>query len=298
MKSTPGDTLSLQIEAPRSPFMSIVFNEEGVSADVVSDGVSRQRLIDAQRVEGSVCLFDRISVEAGGAAAFRLSESELVWAQVLEGSLRVSGNGDTYELSASHVVFLPPGFEGSLHSTDGAVVIALTVPDAERFDVSLASATLDVQCIDLDEEPVLQSEHDARTRVYVATRKLLGTSALVGELVAFPPGTTSSNHHHTGAEHFQFMLRGEAICYLNEQPTRIRAGDLVYKYDLERHYCTNDGDEEMAFVEFFVPGQYETVWVNEETRCAWEPTGKNLRGGQPTRTMAKHTSDGTIYDDV
>ena len=278
--------------------MSVIFNEKGVSAEELPGGIRRQRLIDADRVEGAVCRFGRLTVEAGGGAGFRLSDSEIVWGQMLEGTATLNGADRSYELSASHVVFLPPGFEGSLYSSKGAILITLTVPDAERFDSSIAGNALDVQCVDLEEEPVLQSEHDARTRIYVATKKLFGTSALVGELVAFPPGTTSSNHHHTGAEHFQYMLRGQATVFLDEQPTRIRAGDLVYKYDLERHYCTNDGNDEMAFVEFFIPGQYDTVWVNESTRCAWEPTGKNLRGGEPTRTMAKHTSDGTLYEDV
>ncbi|MFL2553353.1 MAG: cupin domain-containing protein [Candidatus Rariloculaceae bacterium] len=278
--------------------MSVIFNEKGVSAEELPGGIRRQRLIDADRVEGAVCRFDRLTVEAGGGAEFRLGDSEIVWGQMLEGTVTLNGPDRSYELSASHVVFLPPGFEGSLYSSKGAILITLTVPDAERFDSSIAGNALDVQCVDLEEEPVLQSEHDARTRIYVATKKLFGTSALVGELVAFPPGTTSSNHHHTGAEHFQYMLRGQATVFLDEQPTRIRAGDLVYKYDLERHYCTNDGNDEMAFVEFFIPGQYDTVWVNESTRCAWEPTGKNLRGGEPTRTMAKHTSDGTLYEDV
>ena len=64
------------------------------------------------------------------------------------------------------------------------------------------------------------------------------------------------------------------------------------------HYCENDGDKEMAFVEFFVPGEFETVWVNPEQRCAWSPTGRNARGEAPTRNIATHTSDGTVYDDV
>jgi len=269
-----------------------------VPAEVLPGGVRRQRLISGARIEGSVCLFDRLTVEPGGGAAFKLSKSDVAWGQVLEGTVTLRGSTEAYALSASHAVFLPPGFEGSLHSSDGAVLIALSVPDAVRFDPSLNRRPLDVQCIDLDAEPVLQSEHDKRTRIYVATRKLFGTVALVGELVAFPPGVTSSNHHHEGAEHFQYILRGEGIVYLNEQPNRIRAGDLVYKYDLERHYCENDGNEEMAFVEFFIPGEWETVWVNPELRCAWSPTGENARGGAPTRTMATHTSDGTIYDDV
>ena len=48
--------------------MSVIFNEKGVSAEELPGGVRRQRLIDADRVEGAVCRFDRLAVEAGGGA--------------------------------------------------------------------------------------------------------------------------------------------------------------------------------------------------------------------------------------
>ena len=278
--------------------MAIIFNQEDVPAEALPGGITRQRLIDGHRIEGSTCRFDRLTLDAGCETELRVAASDIAWGQVLEGTVTLLGPAGAHELSESHVIFLPPGFEGGLQSADGAVLIAMKVPDATRFDPALGSGSLAVRCIDLEAEPMLESEHDNRTRIYVATRKLFGTAALVGELVAFPPGVTSSNHHHQGAEHFQYILRGEGIVYLNETPHRIRAGDLVYKYDLERHYCENDGDGEMAFVEFFVPGEYETVWVNPQLRCAWSPTGKNVRGGAPTRDIATHTSDGTVYEDV
>ena len=279
--------------------MPVISNQDDVSAEVFSGGVRRQRLIDSNRVENSVCLFDRLTVEPGGGLAFCVPRSGVAWGQILQGKVTFGKKGqDDHSLSASSAAFFPPGFEGSLHSSSGAVLIVLSIPDAARLDPLISQGMCDVCCIDLNAEPVLESEHDDRTRIYVATRKLFGTTALSGELVAFPPGVTSSNHHHRGAEHFQYILQGKGIVYLDEQPTRIRAGDLIYKYDLERHYCENDGDEEMAFVEFFVPGEFETVWVNPEQRCAWSPTGRNARGEAPTRNIATHTSDGTVYDDV
>ena len=51
-------------------------------------------------------------------------------------------------------------------------------------------------------------------------------------------------------------------------------------------------------MEFFVPGEYETVWADPERRCAWSPTGKNALGGQPSRHIATHTSDGSYHRDV
>jgi quercetin dioxygenase-like cupin family protein len=221
--------------------MAELFNQDGVPGDLLSAGARRQRLIDSERVTGSQCLFDRLTLDAGGALDLGVPESGIVWAQLVA-----------------------------------------TEP----------------QFVDLSAEPLLQSEHDERTRIYVATAKLFGTTALAGELVIFPPGTTSQNHHHVGAEHFQYVLRGSATVFLNETPHRIRAGDLVYKYDYERHYCQNDDDGELAFVEFFVPGEWETVWANPEASCTWSPTGQNMKGGAPSREIESHTSDGTVYEDV
>ena len=86
--------------------------------------------------------------------------------------------------------------------------------------------------------------------------------------------------------------------FIDEKPHRIRPGDLVYKYDGERHFCQNDDETELAFLEFFAPGEGETVWVDSDRSCTWSPTGQNLRGGEASRQIASHTSDGTVYEDV
>lgn len=73
---------------------------------------------------------------------------------------------------------------------------------------------------------------------------------------------------------------------------------LVYKYEGERHFVQNDPDTEMALVELFVPGAWETEWADPSLACTWAPTGTNLEGTDPTRDIAAHTSDGTVHEDV
>ena len=278
--------------------MSVHVNRDDVVPEFLPNGATRRRLVDENSVPGTQCNFDVLTLEVGGSMDLRLPRQGVVWAQVLNGCLRVQGGGEDRVLGESQLLFLANAFAGRLTSGTGAELILLEVPDASRFDSESESCLPGVQSIDLGLEPMLQSEHDERTRIYVATRKLFGTRALIGELVAFPPGTVSQNHHHVGAEHFQYVLRGEATVYLNETPRPLRAGDLLYKHDRERHYCENDGSGELVFVEFFVPGEYETVWVDPERRCAWSPTGKNALGGQPSRHIATHTSDGSYHQDV
>jgi hypothetical protein len=42
------------------------------------------------------------------------------------------------------------------------------------------------------------------------TPKLAGTKAIKGEMIIYPPGTAAANHHHEGAEHFMYVLRGRS----------------------------------------------------------------------------------------
>ena len=46
----------------------------------------------------------------------------------------------------------------------------------------------------------------------------------------------------------------------------------------------------MTFIEFFVPAEYETVWVDTSRVCTWLPTGKDSRGGKPVREVQAHDS--------
>lgn len=278
--------------------MGVLVNEDSVSAEVMSGGARRQRLIDGDWISGTRCLFDRVVLDPGTSMEVQVSDSGIVWGQVLGGTAALRVGDDDRPLSELDAFLLPPGSDVSLVSEGGAELITLTVPDAMAFDPSLASIGSDPQFVDLSLEPLLQSEHDERMRIYLASKTLFGTTALSGEIVIFPPGSAGKNHHHTGAEHFQYIIRGAGTAFLDEEPHRIRAGDLVYKHEGERHYVQNDPDTEMAFVEFFTPGVWETVWADPTLACTWSPTGTNIGGGAPSRQIAAHTSDGTIYEDV
>jgi len=65
---------------------------------------------------------------------------------------------------------------------------------------------------------------------------------------------------------------------------------MIYNCERERHYFRNDSDDDMVFVEFFVPGEYDTIWVDDAPVCGWVPTGKNINGGEPSRFIAAHSS--------
>jgi len=278
--------------------MAVTFHESTVAAEAYAAGVLRQRLLTVERVPHTKVFLDRLAMAPDSAVGLNLPRTSLGWFQMLEGAAELHLGGETQPLTPAHIVFLPPGLEGELVSATGAVVLYAEVPDAVRFDPALAQQPPALRIVDWTREPVLDSEHDARKRIYMVTPKLFGTKALKGEMILYPPGTEGANHHHEGAEHFMYVLQGYGTAYANESPIPVRKGDLIYYGDRERHYLRSEGREEMRFVEFFVPGMYTTTWAEGAPVCTWLPTGRSITGEQPVREIGKHSSAAATPQDV
>lgn len=273
--------------------MPVLFNCDSVDRIAVNDGVMRQALITPERVSNDCIRLDRWTLDGGATASIEVADSDLAWFQLLGGAAVLDGTAGRHELTASHVVFLPPGFSGDLSTDDGAIVLYGGVPDARRFDPNFGTS-LEFRCVNWRLEPALASVHDARKRVYLVTPTLFGTRAVKGEMIFYPAGTRAPNHHHEGAEHFQFVTSGSGTALLGEVPHPVRAGDTIYNYQFERHSFVSDRDEELIFVEYFVPAECSTVWVDPDVVCTWEPTGKNIDGGEPARHIGAHSSAETV----
>ena len=270
--------------------MAITINESTVAAENIAAKVKRQRLLTAKHTPDGKVLLDRLTVEAGGVHALNIGAGDLAWVQILDGAATLTHAGASESLTHAHIVFLPPGYTGTLATLAGVTLLYATVPNAARFDAAFTKSPPPFKIVDWTCEPVLDSEHDARKRIYVATPKLFGTKAIKGEMIIYPPGTQASNHHHEGAEHFMYVLKGKGTAYANESPIPVRKGDVIYYGDRERHYLRSEGSEEMAFVEFFVPGEYKTIWAPGAAICTWTPTGRSISGAKPVREIAKHSS--------
>lgn len=270
--------------------MAITFNESSVAAEASGSGVMRQRLLTTARVKDTNILLDRLVLGAGARLAIRVPAGNLAWFQVLTGAATLAHADGSEALTDAHIVFVPPSFDGSLSAPQGATLLYAEVPDAARFDAQFSANPPRMRIVDWTQEPVLDSEHDARKRIYMVTPKLFGTKAIKGEMIIYPAGTEASNHHHEGAEHFMYVLAGAGTAWANEQPFRVRKGDLIWYADRERHYLRSETDAEMRFVEFFVPGEYKTIWAPGAAVCTWTPSGRNIAGGKPVREIAKHSS--------
>jgi len=270
--------------------MATVVNESAVAAEPFGAGVKRRRLLTGARVKGTNVLLDRWTLEPGAGAELDVPATNLAWFQMLEGEAVLRHAAGEERLTSAHIVFVPPRFRGELASRASAALLYAEVPDAGRFDAKFAKRAPQLRVVDWTREPVLDSRHDARKRIYLVTPKLFGTTAIKGEIIIYPPGTQASNHHHEGAEHFMYVTQGRGTAWANEIPFPVKKGDLIHYGDRERHYLRSEGDEDMVFVEFFVPGEYKTIWAPGAAVCTWLPTGRDIRGERPAREIQAHSS--------
>lgn len=271
--------------------MALSFHQSVIPYSPLHKGINEQVLLDRNTVPDIKVTVSRISLHPGASWSIRASSNEIVWFQVLSGTVVIEDDEKTSELNSHHVVLFPPLATGVIQSGNGATLLYATVPDYKLIDPEcFFSEPSLIRILDWSKEPVLQSEHDARKRIYLVTPTLSGTTAIKGEMIIYPPGTEAANHHHEGAAHFMYILAGKGTCYANEQPFAVTEGDVVYYEDMERHYLQSDPKTEMRFVEFFVPGKYKTIWAPDANVCAWLPTGKNILGKKAARHIQAHSS--------
>jgi quercetin dioxygenase-like cupin family protein len=269
--------------------MAIHFNQSTVAPVVSADGVARQPLLNKQRVPGILFELDRLTVQPGGHMTLATAPRELGWFQMIGGTASIRTAGRRLSVTTDHIGLLPPGFEGSLASDAGATLLLASVPNAERLDPTILTGPPPFRVMDWQDEPLLQSEQDARKRIYIVTPKMFGTRAIRGEMIIYPPGTECPVHHHKGGAHFMFFLSGRGTCYAGaDQVMPVQAGDVIFYHDLEPHFVKGGTDGDLIFSEFFVPSAVATVWADPSKMCTWLPTDLNYRGTKPSRVIEKH----------
>ena len=267
--------------------MPIIVRGSEVAAQEIAIGVTKQSLLSPENTGEDNVLLDHLTYAQGMGFDMGLNDGTFGWLQVLDGAGSLAGYDQ--DLEANGVTYLPLGYAGTFSATtNGTRLMMATVPEAIRFDPNVADTPLELRTTDWSHESVLQSEHDARTRIYMATRTLTGTSAYRGEMIRYPSGTQAPAHHHEGAEHFQYVLKGNCTALLGGETSTLSAGDVLYNYEMEIHSFINDGDEEFIFVEFFIPGSCKTIWAPGANPCAWLPTGADIMGRPPSRDISYH----------
>ncbi len=267
--------------------MPIVVRGSEIECIEIEKGVTTQSLLSPKNTGSDHVLLNLMEFTKGSIYKLSLDEGSFGWLQILEGS-GVLTNYEV-ELEPHGVTYMPVGYEGEFRANEDCTrLLVAIVPNARRFDSQINNTPSILQTTDWSNEPVLKSEHDERTRIYMATRTLTGTEAYRGEMIRYPEGTEAPEHHHEGAEHFQYVLKGSGTALLAGAPCDLSAGDVLYNFDKESHSFYNNGSEEFIFVEFFVPGSCKTVWAPGANVCAWLPTNVDIMGRPPSRDIAYH----------
>ena len=183
--------------------MPKIFNKDIIDTETLSDGVLRRVLLDDTITSNDNICLDHFDLGLGCMMSLSVAAGDITWLQVLGGTVRISGSEGTHILGDQHLTFLPGGFEGQLEGDTSAQMLLARVPDAARFDPAFADTPPGFRIIDWSNEPVLDSTHDARKRIYFVTPQLFATKAISGEMIIYPPNTIASNHYHEDAAHFQ-----------------------------------------------------------------------------------------------
>ena len=227
---------------------------------------------------------NKILIPRGEIISIESSLEDVSWIHILTGKGKFSGQ----EVSDKNICFIPQNNSEIFEAIENTMLLKCSVNDFRRFEKIDHEPNTDIKIINWQNEPVLQSEHDFRERIYVGTKNLWDTNAIKGEIILYPPNTKAPAHHHEGAEHFQYIMSGEGTAFINNKEVTLRAGDVVYNFENEIHWFENRTMGSFSFVEFFVPGECKTIWASDEKVCTWLPTNKDFNGKTPVRTIQKH----------
>jgi len=166
--------------------MPVIVREDETTA-IAQGGSQVTQLLSEGVIGNDQIELDHVTIGAGSSFSVALDGGMVGWLQILEGE----GSLDDTPLSTKHIAYLPFGFSGAFQAGDAdSRILFARVPDAARFDENIADMPGELVHVDWSREPVLQSEHDARKRVYVAG----GDQGLQGR-----DDLLSARHGRTGA---------------------------------------------------------------------------------------------------
>ncbi len=256
--------------------MASTFNETTVATLRTEAGVTRQRLLKSERVKGTHLLLDRIALQAGAKMEFNLPAKSFAWLQMLDGEATFKAYY-TDQMMDSFSVLLPPGFPATLTTVKGATLIYTEINDAVPLDPDFLSHPPLFQVMDWQREPVFVCEHDARMRISLVNPKICGTNAVRVDMVIYPAGSIAPNYQHVGADSFMYVVSGYGTGITNEGSFPVQQGDVIHFPDREWHYLKSADKTEMRFLEFYVPGDFKTVWADPSRISAWLSTHRDLQ---------------------
>jgi len=68
-----------------------------------------------------------------------------------------------------------------------------------------------------------------------------------------PPKTAEKRHFHNEAEQFFYILKGEAVFYVNEEKFSVKTGESITVLPKSKHYISNESLEYLEFLVISAP---------------------------------------------
>ncbi|SDQ84446.1 Mannose-6-phosphate isomerase, cupin superfamily [Chryseobacterium soldanellicola] len=63
-----------------------------------------------------------------------------------------------------------------------------------------------------------------------------------------PPNTSEKLHFHEKAEQFFYILKGEAMFYINDEKFSVKTGESITIIPKSKHYISNESPQELEFL--------------------------------------------------
>lgn len=63
-----------------------------------------------------------------------------------------------------------------------------------------------------------------------------------------PSATAERLHFHHNAEQFFYILKGEAVFYINDEKFSVKAGESISILPKLKHYISNESDNDLEFL--------------------------------------------------
>lgn len=257
--------------------MAIVLGANSFGAPEKRDGAAWQRLLDETRIPGAQLTLDRVTIEAGVEAQFDPGPNSLLWLQMFEGEGWLKTPFDSEWLSSNHSMLLPPEFLSTFPLRRPATLLLARVPAVPYTDQNTGDVSPRVCLLDWTSEHAFMAEHDARKRVFLVSNEFAVTDVFRADMVVFPPGSTAPKCRHEGAATFIYVTKGRGVA----SELSIAAGDVLYLPDGEWYTLKAEPNNELQFVEIYVPGKFLTVWANPAEATAWRDTGMDIHRRLP-----------------
>lgn len=178
---------------------------------------------------------------------------------VLSGRARLSDGRQRSDLGPRTFAALDDTHRPTLECTDAPDTLVLSVlAPAPGAPPSLPGARPGGTVLDVAAQPVVEEPASGKRRVYLATETTTGSTRAHAMVVTYRADTVTPMHHHPNASSLFVFLGGSGVAVANGLEIPVGPGVAIRYGRGDRHALRCTDGRGMCFLEFHIPGAYET----------------------------------------